>query len=338
MPFNKIIGQESAKKILRNSLDKGRTVNAYIFSGPEGVGKSLTARVFSQALNCIEEDKPCGKCISCKKIQRDVHPDVRVVEGEGSSVKINQIRELQKDMGLRPYEGRSKVYIIKNAENMTPEAANCLLKTLEEPPEYGVIILITSNYLTLLPTIISRSQVISFYPLSQKDMERFLSDKLNDSPDRMRFFSAFSRGSPGEALKLVEEEEFIGLRDMCIELLDILMNKNNEKEVFLFVDGLIQRKNRIEEILNILIFLYRDLLLLKTHNKETIIVNVDIKEKLFDCAGKLSIEGFYSILEIIKETKKSLDSNVNFNIAVEVMLAKIMGVYRDELYGSRCSL
>ncbi len=338
MPFDKIIGQEGAKKILKNSLDKGRTVNAYIFSGPDGVGKYLTAKVFAEALNCTEKDKPCGVCISCKKIERDVHPDIKVVDGEETSVKIDQIRELQEDMGLRPYEGHRKVYIIKNAENMTPEASNCLLKTLEEPPEYGVIILITSNYHTLLPTIISRSQVISFYPLSQKDMERFLSVKFKDNPDRIRFFSAFSRGSPGEALKLAEDEEFIELRDMCIDLLKILINKNNVKEVFMFADGLILRKKRIDEILNILVFLYRDLLLLKTYKKETIIVNADIKEKLIGYAEGLSIESLYRILEIIEGTKESLDSNANFNIVVEVMLAKIMGVYKDELYGSRCPL
>lgn len=335
MSFDEIIGQENAKKILINSLDRGRTVNAYIFSGPGGVGKYFTAKVFAKALNCIEKDKPCGICPQCGKIQRNVHPDVRVIDGGKSSIKIDEIRELQEDMSLRPYEGHYKIYIIKNAENMTTQAANSLLKTLEEPPDYGIIILTTSNYHILLPTIISRSQIVSFNPIPQRDMEEFLKDKFVGNSDKIKLLSAFARGSIGQALKLAEDEEFIELRNICTRFLEILTEENNEREVFLFVDELIKRKKSINEVLNILIFIFRDLMLLKTYKQETIIVNSDIKEKLIYHSKILSIEGIYNILETIKKMKYDLNSNVNFNIAVEVMLSKIMGVYKDELYGSR---
>lgn len=335
MSFDRIIGQEGAKKILINSLKRERTAHAYIFTGPDGVGKFLTARILAEALNCTEEDKPCGICRSCRKIQKGVHPDVKVIDVEGASIKINQMRELRRDMLVRPYEGRKKIYIIRQAEKMTPEASNSLLKTLEEPPEYGVIILVTVNHHMLLPTIRSRGQVIPFYPLSQKDMEEFLVKNLRKGKEEVRFLAAFSGGRPGEALKLADDEEFVQLRNLTFEIIAGLNKNNNEKSMFLLIDRLPNKKERIQEFLDIVTLWYRDLMIIKTGKKDTIIVNADLEEELNEQVKYLSIDRIFKILEIIQRLKKDIESNANLYLTLEVMFSKILGVYRDDVYSCR---
>ena len=172
MSFSDIKGQDTAVSSLKNAIRNNRLAHAYIFAGPEGCGRSLLARNFAKVLNCEKEkDDACDSCASCKKINKDVHPDVKWLnkDGKSSQIKIDQIRRLEKQIALKPYEAKYKVFIIKDASFMTVEAANSFLKTLEEPPPNSVLILIAERPRDLFATIVSRCQLIRIKPLSVEE-------------------------------------------------------------------------------------------------------------------------------------------------------------------------
>jgi len=177
MTFDDIIGQEKAIARLKGYIDARAVDSAYLFTGPAGIGKALTARAFAKAVNCLAEGRyGCDECGCCHKIDKGAHADIHIIESadnmsvsgnpqeEAIQIRITQIRKLQEDISYRPYEGRKKVFIINNAHQMNLESANAFLKTLEEPPQDSIIILITDRQALLLPTIISRCRIIKFYP------------------------------------------------------------------------------------------------------------------------------------------------------------------------------
>ena len=218
--FRDILDQDLAVNILRATVFSGRISHSYIFYGPEGTGKRTSAIAFAQTLNCTNQtisDKQhaisdldaCGECISCKKIKEGIHPDVEYIVPEGRQVKINQIRELRRRVNFKPVEARVKVYIIDDAGQITREAANSLLKTLEEPPDQVVLILVTSNINQLLPTIRSRCQPVCFHILSRKTISNILQEKYGKTSKLADEVSLFSSGSISQALDYFEEEDEI---------------------------------------------------------------------------------------------------------------------------------
>lgn len=198
--FQQLIGQERAKTILRHSLERGRISHAYLFVGPSGTGKRTLALAFAAALNCLADQRPCGSCRNCRRIDEGNHPDVTVLEPEGRSFKIDQIRQVQQLISLKPYEARSKIFILDGAEALTEQAANSLLKTLEEPPPYSVLILLADDS-ALLPTITSRCTLVHFQPLPQETVEEYLRQRgIVEAAE----IAAASGGSIGKALHLAE--------------------------------------------------------------------------------------------------------------------------------------
>ncbi len=180
MSFNDIVGQERAIKILTKSLKENKISSSYIFVGSEGTGKKLAAIEFTKAVNCLnlsEDSEACEDCQSCSEISKQRSPDLKIIEPIKSSIKIEQIREMRKEIGLKPFKNRKKIYIIDKAEKMTIEASNCLLKTIEEPPCYAIIILICSKIDPILPTIVSRCQIINFGLISSYKIKEFLLNK-----------------------------------------------------------------------------------------------------------------------------------------------------------------
>jgi len=157
-----VVGHEWAVELLKRSLTNGRVAHAYLLTGPPQIGKTTLALNFAQALNCQNPEGPCGECLSCRKIAHGTHPDVRVIEGQGGTIKIDQIRALQRQAALSCTEGRWKVFILRQMERATTEAANCLLKTLEEPPAHVILVLTASEADALPPTIVSRCQVLNW--------------------------------------------------------------------------------------------------------------------------------------------------------------------------------
>ena len=225
MSFNDIINQEKAKSILRGQLASGRVAHAYLFLGQDGIGRKRTALELAKALNCAKNlsgkkiEEACGHCVSCIKIAGSNHPDVTLVNfayqarlenkevEKQKSLKIDTIRAMQKDVNFKPSEGRWKVYIVEPAEKITIEAANSLLKTLEEPPAWTVIILLAKHRENLPATVVSRTQVIYFAPLSEREVERYLISSRSTAPARAAEIALACEGSLSAALSMLEEND-----------------------------------------------------------------------------------------------------------------------------------
>ena len=205
--FSDVIGHKEVIESLKNALRSDRVANAYIFSGPEEVGKEFVAINLAKGLNCLSDGEvPCDKCISCRKIDDGNHGDVMVIRPEGTRLKIGQMRFLQRQGAYRAVEGDYKVYIIAEAEKMTAEAANSILKTLEEPPSVMVLILLTSVYSALLPTIRSRCQSLKFSAVPLVTLRNDLVKRLGIPESQAKWAALRSQGRPGRALKLAKVE------------------------------------------------------------------------------------------------------------------------------------
>jgi len=303
----KIIIQEKVINFLFNSFRENRISHAYIFLGPEGVGKSFTAKYFAQILNCTnKENPPCFECSNCIKIENDNHPDVHWIRPEEGSqgIKIETIRELQEKISLKPYEAKFKVFIIEKADSLLEDASNCLLKTLEEPPGESVLILLAEEIEKFLPTIVSRCQIVRFSLLKKKMIENFLRENYSLDEEKISFYSKFAEGSLGRAISFVESD-FLEKRNFILE--KILEKKEfdndlwwKEKEVFL-------------EILNILSGIFRDALFKKLSLDE-LILNIDQRDLISQIAFSHSLEELYNFIEKINFYYNLIQQNVNLRL------------------------
>lgn len=330
MSFSEILGQKYATEILKNSLKKERISHAYLFYGPEGVGKELTALTFAQTLFCKrrEDYTYCNLCEICRKIKSNNYPDLKTVQPEGMNVKIEQIREIQKDIFYKPIDGRRKIYIIKEAEKMNAESANCFLKILEEPPHYGIFILLTVHPYQLPETIISRCQLIRFEFVPQKDVLKILKDKLTLPEDKIKILSNLCFGQPGIAIE--KGEELYKKRDKILELLLSLSPINlfyslkiAEELRNLAKEEKIEERKKLIEILEIIIFLYRDLIILKEKGDIRLLINQDKIKELENFSKNYPKENILKIIELLRENKGYVKRNVNINLVLESICINI---------------
>ena len=324
MDFSGIIGQKDVVDALKISLRSNRIGHAYIFSGPCGIGKKTVARIFSSILMCSEgrEDESCGKCKSCLLFENGSNPDYCVLEVEGSSIGVEDIRRLQHDISVRPLYSQKKVYLIPEAEKMTVQAQNCLLKTLEEPPEYGVIILVTSNYDALLETIRSRSVRYDFKRNTFDEVKKFLTDKFGIEYEKAGFIASYANGVIGKAIELLEAEGIKEVRDRVINAL-VKLKKSGREAVFEINSLFEESKDDGESILDIMLLFYRDILVAGKYGNENILINSDKKDIILENARELSTEKLLNNIAVIEETCNAIKKNANFQLAVEVMLMKL---------------
>ncbi len=321
MSFRDIIGQETAVRILKDELISQRISHAYLFSGMKGVGKKALALQFARSLNCKEmEADSCDSCLTCRKIDHLNHPDVELIGIEdGNSIKIDQIRELQRNLSYKPYESEWKVFIIEQAELMTDQAANSLLKTLEEPPEYGIIILLAEEINRLLPTVVSRCQQISLSAIPEDIIKNELLNR-GLAREKAVLFSRLADGSLGVAQNLSNDEEYLSTRDM---LLDFLSRLPDLKRV-----NILNKTGEVTSLLgtfpffDLLISWYRDIIMYIQGNNEQL-VNHDYLERIKTLQNMYTIDELISIIELISDTRKYIDLNVRKDLALEVMLLKI---------------
>jgi len=274
MAFREILGQSLALKILQKDLTGKDLSGGYLFTGPSGVGKKMAAISFAKTLNCKEGGTDsCEKCSSCLRIEKMSHPNLRIISPEGDSLKINQIRQLKTEVGYRIYEGKKRVWVLDEAEKLTLEAANSLLKILEEPPDDLIIILITHIPRLLPSTIISRCRVVQFLPLSNHHLCRLLK-KRDDVPTHLiPLISELAQGSMGEALKLAREEDIFREREEVFRL--IQEGVSISQKIFELSERWSTRQSsRLETLLNMVLFFLRDLLLLKL-NPSVPLINPD---------------------------------------------------------------
>lgn len=320
MSFKDVIGQRLAVDLIRRAIEEKRTSHAYLFVGPDGVGKSLLAKNFAKSLNCERDGvEPCNECISCKKIEAKNHPDVGWVYPEGKSlqIKIDSIRIVSQALSLKPYEGKAKIFIIDDADHMTEQAANCLLKTLEEPPSGSTLILLASNISRIYPTIISRCQRVPFYPLSEEEVKTEVMRRFDVDEKRAAFISRFSEGRLGKAFEALEGETFIK-RDRLINEF-ISPKKFGYEELWLYDEP----RYKVNDILNMLVVYFRDLLVFNISKDARLLVNLDKADEVARNSKRYSVERLEEIIEAVLTTQDLIRSNANIKIALSSMRLNI---------------
>lgn len=285
--FDKIIGNNLTKETLIKAVKLDKTSHSYLFVGIDGIGKKMIAKEFAKMLMCLDENKYCNKCKSCIEFDTNNNPDFFYIEPDGNSIKIDQIRELQRKVAEKPVISNKKIFIIDNADKMTVEAQNCLLKTLEEPPKYITIILITSNESNLLTTIKSRCMIQYFNKIDDKELEKFLKvENINTNIVDM------ANGSIGKALKLKDKSENYEAINKIIKQIE---NHQSILDITKDAEILYESKEEIFDLLD-----YMNIILLKTKNL-----------KLINC------------INIVEDTKKRLKSNANYDMSIDNMLLNI---------------
>jgi DNA polymerase-3 subunit delta' len=330
MAFAHILGQDNAIAVLQHALRADRVPHAYIFAGYDGVGKKLTALTLAKAINCLHAaDDSCDQCLSCQKIEAGNHPDVRIIEPDGQFIKIDQIRQVQKDATYKPFEGRRKVYIIDQAEALRPEAANALLKTLEEPSEDCLLILVTANVYALLPTVISRCQFVRFVALGVETLTQFLVQTRHYAPEQARLLASLAEGCPGRALAM-DAEATLAKRENIEHLLQTLSSGLQDvRVIFRQVETLMQEKSAVQELLDILLVWYRDMYLLRNQGDPSFVANADAVERLQQAAAQVSARQIERLFETVYRTKLDILRNANLQLALEVMFIALTEVYND---------
>jgi len=304
MSFSSIMGQEMALGILKTYIDNSSLEGGYLFIGPEGVGKKMAALALAKKLNCLEsQEDSCGDCPSCLKINNNQHPDVHIISSEDPLLKIDAIRQLQKDINLKPYEGAYKVFIIDNAHTLTPEASNSLLKILEEPPKKSLIILISDKLNRIFKTVISRCKIIKFLPLKREVLEDILRKDYQLDRSYAHFLAYFSDGSFGRALKL-KGEDIINKRNHLIERFVLATSPSADS---------LALKSRVDarDYLNLLAAWFRDIYLLKAGLPEREIINFDRRQELLRGMESFSFSELDAILGNITAALSYLEMNVN---------------------------
>ena len=311
MYFENIIGQDFAKKYLTNSIKKNKLNNAYMFEGMDGIGKKKFADELSKLL------------LDYGNLENS--PDYVLIKPDGNSIKIAQIRNLQSDIVIRPHKDY-KIYIINNAEKMTVEAQNALLKTLEEPPNYAIIILVTNNKESLLETIKSRCDIIKFSPIPIEDLKRYLIN-TGIEEERAQLLAIFSRGSIENALNLSQSSEFSMMREDIQQYIQIMLDKNIV-EILNIPNNMEKYRGKIIALLDMMINYFRDIILLKENVNKNMLINVDKLVFIQNMSGKISYSQLSKIIDIIEDAKSKIKSNCNFNISIQVMSLNIYEVIK----------
>jgi len=327
-----VIGQARAVSLLQQGLKAGTLAHAYLLVGPPHVGKMTLDIKLAQALNCVADEKPCLKCTSCMKIKAGTHADVRVIglaqgedEPEAKLIGIDQIKEIQHSASLPPFEGRHKVFIIDGAELLSADAANCLLKTLEEPEAKVTFILLTTNDRLLLPTVVSRCQCLELPPLSIADEAEALVKKQGIEPERARLLAGLSHGCPGWALAAADDENTLQRRNEEVNKL-VGVIKDDYEGRFDYAAQLAarftQNRGTVYEMLELWLDYWRDLLLVKLGG-DNMVTNIDRKNELVEMAGGYSLAQIKEYIESIKRAAEQLHQNVNPRLALEVLMLDI---------------
>ena len=310
MGFNNIIGHEEIIGHLKNAIESGKISHSYIFTGEPGSGKKLLAGTFAATLQCeAGGTEPCQKCDSCKKAMGKNHPDIIMVSHEKpGTITIDEIRDqVINDIDIRPYYSPYKIYIIADADLMTPQAQNALLKTIEEPPEYAVILLLTNNIGGLLPTIQSRCVRLDLKVVDDYQAE---------------IDASFAQGSIGRAKEAATSQEFAEMTQNALRILKYA----NTMEVYELSDAiksLSEDKQNINDYLDIFQFWFRDVLMFKATQE---IDNLVFKQEINfirEQAKQRSYENLENILDSIQKTKVRLKANVNFDLAFELLFLTI---------------
>jgi len=326
-----VIGQTRVVSLLQHSLESGKLAHAYLLVGPARIGKMTAAINLAQALNCEASERPCLECASCRKINAAGHADVQVISltqnedsVEAKLIGIDQVKQIQHDANLPPFEGNHKVFIIDKAELLSIEAANCLLKTLEEPAEKVTFILLTTDDRLLPETVVSRCQRLELPPLSIAEVESALAGKGID-PERARLLAGLSHGCPGWAFAVAADDSLLQQRDEEVKrLLHVIAAGYEERLAYVaqLAARFSHNRGAVYDILNLWLDFWRDLMLVKLGSHD-IITSVDLKDEFARMAGGYRLAQITSFIKSIQAAAEHLRQNANPRLALEVLMLDI---------------
>ena len=323
--FDGIVGHEEIISHLQNAIRLGKVSHAYIFGGEHGSGKKLLASLFAMTLQCQEHGiEPCMKCASCKKALNKNHPDIiNITHEKPNSIGIDEIRDqLINDVGIKPYESPYKIYIVNDADKLTLQAQNALLKTIEEPPAYAVVMLLADNPDALLPTITSRCVILSLKPVGDRLVKDYLMDRMHIPDYQAEVQASFAQGNVGKAKQMANSAEFTELTENALRIL----KHSREMEVYELVDAIkimSAEKQNIYDYLDLFTMWFRDVLLFKATKEVDNLVFKEEINYIKERASVSSYEGLEQIIDAIHMADSRLRANVNFDLVMELLFLTI---------------
>jgi len=326
MPYFKdIIGHEKIINHFQTAIKRGQVSHAYILEGEAGSGKKMLARAFAKVLECEEETgECCNSCHSCMMAESGNHPDIIWVTHEKpNTISVADIRsQVNGNINIKPYSGKYKVYIIDQAEKMNEQAQNALLKTIEEPPSYAVIVLLASQTGSFLPTILSRCITLSLKPVKEERIKDYILNHTNLTKEEAEFCAGYSMGNLGKAMELATNESRIEMKKACTGLLSQI-HQMEIYELIGYLKEITQYKEDIMEFLDMMLVWFHDILIIKTTKCDRRIVFKEKFSILSQIADHMTYEGIQNILCAFDKTKIRLRANVNFDVTLELLLLLI---------------
>lgn len=323
--FEDIKGNDKIIRYFQSSISNNKVSHAYIIDAQKGMGKKLIGKVFAKTLQCENEKiTPCNKCTSCITFDTNNNPDIIYVRpSKSKSVGVDDIREqIGKNIELKPYKYRYKIFIVEDADTMTVQAQNAILKTIEEPPPYGVFILLSSNYNNFLPTILSRCVMFKLKPLAFDLVKRYLIENISLGEDEAHIYSMYAQGNIGRALEISSSSEFMDMRDTAISVIEKL-DEIDLVATFSTVKFFDAYKQNIYDILDIIYLCYRDSIIIKIFDDFKFIIQKDKQRILKFISDRNSLKILIKKSETVLNAKVQLKQNANFQMVMEVMLLKL---------------
>ena len=321
--FKDIIGQESIKKHLQTAIKTGNLSHAYIINGEYGSGRQTIASALAKTIQCqskTDDTDACGVCTSCKQAESHNHPDIKYITHDKTSISVNDIREqLNNDISIKPYSSEYKIYIIPDANKMTEQAQNALLKTIEEPPVYAIIILLTENCDSLLPTIRSRCVTLTMNPVEKDKICTYLENKFQLEPEQAQLAANYCQGNIGKAIRFASSSDFIEMKNQVLKLLKNL----DSMDIASIIDTIKEfstHKNDINDYLDLMLLWYRDVLMFKVTKDANLLLYSDEYSAISEQATKRDYENIENIIAAIDKAKVRLKANVNFDVTIELMI------------------
>lgn len=323
--FKDVVGHKDIINYIRSAVEKDQVSHAYILNGERGAGKKLLANLFAASLQCEKGGPdPCNNCHSCRQAESGNHPDIiRVTHEKPNSISVDDIREqVNNTIMIKPYQSPYKVYIIDHADMMTPQAQNALLKTIEEPPQYAVIMLLTENAELLLPTITSRCVMLKLRYIRDTLIRRYLMENLKVPDYKADLCTAFAQGNMGHAIMLANSEHFNEIREEAVHLLKHIQEMELS-EIVQAINHITVYKLEIEDYLDVIMVWFRDVLLYKATRDIDAVVFKEQINAIKARASKSSYEGIQLILTSFERAKARLKANVNFELVMELLFLAI---------------
>ncbi|MCI5959941.1 MAG: DNA polymerase III subunit delta' [Lachnospiraceae bacterium] len=320
--FQDIIGQEQIVEHLKTAVETGNVNHAYILQGERSCGKEFIAKVFAKALQCEhpQNGEPCCECQSCKQADSGNQPDIiRVTHEKPNTIGVEDIRKITGDVAIKPYSSKRKIYIINEAEKMTVQAQNALLKTLEEPPAYVVILLLTTNVDAMLQTIQSRCILLTMKPVRDELVKQYLMRDVQVPDYKADVCVAFARGNVGRAKALASSEEFDNIKQDAVALLKYI-REMEITDILTAIKKISEYKFEIDDYLDIMAVWYRDVLLFKATNDINHLIFKDELPNIKKTADQSTYEGIEIIIDALETAKARLKANVSFDLTMELLL------------------